>query len=86
MEENDLLTALIHDIRFKTMEKVIPQYMLRAVDGKKIRYLSDIKRDKYVFITDKYTLNKTPDKLRDLIQNYENYVKQFSQIIIIDDD
>lgn len=57
------------------MNKVKPVFMLRANDGKKIRYLHEIKRDKYVFITDKYTLNKTADKMKELIINYEKYVK-----------
>jgi hypothetical protein len=66
------------------MGKVVPKYMLRAKDFKKINSYLEIKRDKYVFITDKYTMNKTPDKMKELIRNYEKWViKIFNYDIVI---
>ncbi|CAI2360661.1 unnamed protein product [Moneuplotes crassus] len=74
VENDNILKALIADICFKTMGKVKPKFLLRAQDGRKIKYLSEIKRDKYIFMTDAHTLNKTPDKMRELIQSYEKYI------------
>jgi hypothetical protein len=62
------------------MGKVVPKYMLRANDFKKINSYLEIKRDKYVFITDKYTMNKTLDKMKELVRNYEKWVVYFSII------
>lgn len=56
------------------MSKVKPKYMLRAKDGKKISTLLEIKRDKYVFITDKVTMSKSPELMKELVKNYEKWV------------
>lgn len=75
LESNDLLTALLEDIRFKTMHQVKPKYLLRPRDGHRIESLIELKRDKHVFVTDKYTVSKCYDKLIDLIRNYEQWVR-----------
>lgn len=68
------MTALLDDIRFKTMHQVKPKYLLRAKDGYRIESLSELKRDKHVFVTDQFTVSKFYDQLMDLIKNYEKWV------------